>query len=359
MSLIKYGWDEEWEVKASAYFSQEKELVAGRVTREHKGLYQVWTEEGAMLSEVSGKYRFDAVERRDYPAVGDWVLLAPRTNEGKATIHKLLPRKSCFSRKEAGTVTNEQIVAANIDTVFLVMALNQDFNVRRLERYMTMSWESGANPVIILSKADLCEDLDEKILEVEGVAYGVPVHVVSVVKNEGLDQLVELYIGEGKSVALLGSSGVGKSTIINALLGEEVQEVKDIREDDAKGRHTTTHRELFVLPEGGILVDTPGMRELQLWGSDEGYGFQHSFVDIEGFGRNCRFRDCMHNDEPGCAIQLAIETGDLDQSRFESYKKLQRELAYIEKKAEGKARIVEKQRGKQHAKWIKQKKKWG
>ncbi|MBU9714357.1 ribosome small subunit-dependent GTPase A [Bacillus tamaricis] len=352
-----YGWNEEWAEKAAPYFSEEKRRIAGRVTQEHKGMYHVWTEEGTLLGEVSGKYRFEAIERGDYPAVGDWVVLEGRIQEGRGTIYHLLPRKSCFSRKAAGLTTDEQIVAANVDTIFLVMALNQDFNIRRLERYLTMAWESGSNPVIILSKADLCEDVDEKLAEVNGVSFGVPVHVVSAVENEGagITELMDLYVMRGKTVALLGSSGVGKSTLINVFMGEEVQVVQDIREDDSKGRHTTTHRELFLMPEGGVLIDTPGMRELQLWESE--VGFKNSFEDIENLSLLCRFRDCKHSSEPGCAVEQAIEDGELERSRFNSYIKLLKELAFLERKASVKAQLVEKQKGKQLTKWVRAKKK--
>lgn len=352
MNLVQYGWNTDWKTKAEAHLINGR--IAGRVTQEHKGMYRVWSEEGTLFCEVSGKYRFDAVDREDYPAVGDWVMVDARPQEGKGTIHHLLERKSCFSRKVAGEKTDEQIVAANVDTVFLVMALNKDFNLRRLERYLTMAWESGANPVIILSKADLCEDGDEKVAEVESVAFGVPVHVVSAVENRGLEELTP-YISEGQTVALLGSSGVGKSTIINAFLGEEVQLVQDIREDDAKGRHTTTHRELFLIPEGGVLVDTPGMREIQLWEGDE--GFKHLFEDVEAFAAECRFRDCQHDGEPGCAVQNAIETASLELGRFQSYVKLQKEIAFQERRANAKAMMAEKQKNKQLSKWSKRFKK--
>ncbi|SDZ68249.1 ribosome biogenesis GTPase [Evansella caseinilytica] len=347
MSIEQYGWNDEWFAKGEHYLINNR--IAGRVAQEQKGMYRVWTEAGTLNAEVSGKFRFQAAERGDFPAVGDWVILDARPQEGKGIIHQLLPRTSCFSRKVAGEVTDEQIVAANVDTIFIVMALNNDFNIRRLERYLTMAWESGANPAVVLSKSDLCDDKQDKVMQVEAVAFGVPVHTVSALQNDGLEELSG-YLSSGRTVALLGSSGVGKSTIINAFAGRELQEVQEIRESDAKGRHTTTHREMFLLPQGGILIDTPGMRELQLWESVD--GLKQSFEDVEAYALACRFRDCTHGTEPGCAVKAAIAGGMLDRERYESYLKLQKELAYLERKASAKARLAEKQRGRQLAKQV-------
>ncbi|MFD1737062.1 ribosome small subunit-dependent GTPase A [Bacillus salitolerans] len=342
MNLAKFGWNTD--LQEALEVVENKELVPGRVTLEHKRMYRVLTEQGELLAEVSGKLRFQAEDREDYPAVGDWVILSPRYQEGKATIHGVLPRFSKFSRKVAGDTTEEQIVATNVNSVFLVNALNQDFNIRRLERYLLLTWESGANPVVVLTKSDLCEDISSKIAAVESVALGVPIHITSAKDLTGLEDL-QGYLQEGQTVALLGSSGAGKSTLTNYLLGEEKLLVQDIREEDGKGRHTTTHRELVLLPSGGMIIDTPGMRELQLWEAEG--SMSHSFSDIEQIAEKCFYRDCKHENEPNCAVREAIENGQLDEKRFQSFVKLQRELAYLDRKNDKKAQLAEK------AKWKK------
>jgi ribosome biogenesis GTPase / thiamine phosphate phosphatase len=344
LNLKSLGWNQTFEEAFKAYENQL--LVPGRISVEHKGLYDVLTEHGELLGEITGKIRFNATGRHDYPAVGDWVAVSAVPQEGKAYIHGILPRKSKFSRKAAGLTTEEQIVATNVDTVFLVNALNQDFNLRRLERYLLMAWESGATPVIVLSKADLCDDVQKYMDEVETIAFGVPTFVVSAESGIGLDALSS-FIKEGETVALLGSSGVGKSTLANKLFGQEVLKTNDIREEDGKGKHTTTHRELLVLENGGILIDTPGMRELQLWEGDN--SLSQSFQDIEAFAEQCRFRDCTHNNEPGCGVQTAIETGELDKERYNSFLKLQRELAYFARKEDQKLALAERARWKKIA----------
>ncbi|MBD8067456.1 ribosome small subunit-dependent GTPase A [Bacillus sp. PS06] len=353
MNKKELGWNEAFEESYREY--QESGLTVGRVILEYKRMYRIITEAGECLGEVSGKFRFSSTERQDYPAVGDWVVISTRMEEGKATIHQLLPRFSKFSRKAAGLTTEEQIVATNINTVFLVNALNNDFNLRRIERYLLLTWESGANPVIVLTKSDLCDHIDERIAEVEAIAYGVPIHVVSVKENSGIESLMS-YFEAGKTVALLGSSGAGKSTLTNRLVGEQKQQVEEIREGDDRGRHTTTHRELIMLPSGGMIIDTPGMRELQLWDADDSIGV--SFQDIEALAEVCRFRDCHHGNEPGCAVRSAIEDGSLQKARYNNYLKLQRELAYLDRKSDKRAQQQEKEKWKKITIHSKQKKKF-
>ncbi|WP_431190674.1 ribosome small subunit-dependent GTPase A [Metabacillus flavus] len=316
----------------------------GRVALEHKRLYRILTERGELLAEVAGKMRFEAGGREDFPAVGDWVVIQPRYEEGKATIHAILPRQSKFSRKAAGVATEEQIVAANVDTLFIVMALNHDYNIRRLERYLIMAWESGANPVVVLNKADLCEEMDEKLAEVESAAIGVPIHAISALDAESAE-ILRSYCTGGRTAALVGSSGVGKSTITNQLIGNEHLKTQEAREGDDRGRHTTTYRELIALQTGGCLIDTPGMRELQLWSA--GDGFQGTFEDVESLAQSCRFTDCRHQNEPGCAILSALEEGSLQSDRYGSYQKLQKELAYLARKEDKKAQSEEKAKWKQ------------
>ncbi len=352
MDLQKLGWNQFFETEFDIY--KQAGYTVGRIALEHKRMYRVLTENEEVLAEVSGKFRYNAGDRSDYPAVGDWVVMKVRREEERATIHGILPRKSKFSRKVAGVTTEEQIVATNVDTVFIVAALNADFNVRRLERYILMAWESGANPVIVLSKADLCDNIDEKVSATEEVAFGVPIHVVSAEQKIGLDQL-GVYMEEGRTVALLGSSGVGKSTLVNVFTGKEILKTAKIREDDAKGRHTTTHRELVVLEKGGILIDTPGMRELQLWEADS--GLSQGFTDIEELAAQCKFRDCQHNGEPGCAVGKAMEEGTLDSKRYDSYLKLQKELAYIERKEDKQLALADKEKWKKITTWQKKQKK--
>ncbi|WNQ09710.1 ribosome small subunit-dependent GTPase A [Paenibacillus aurantius] len=341
MDLITLGWNEAFAKAFEPYAAKGHQ--AGRVYLEHKHLYRVYTEQGDVLAEVTGRLRHEAIGRGDFPAVGDWVALTVREGEGRATIHGILPRFSKFSRKTAGQVTEEQIVAANVDTVFLVNALNQDFNLRRIERYLLLAWESGARPVIVLSKADLCAGVEQAAAEVEAIAPGVPVHAVSSLSLEGVLELAA-YVTAGRTAALLGSSGAGKSTLINRMFGSEIMATGGIREGDDKGKHTTTHRELVVLPQGGLLIDTPGMRELQLWEGTE--GLETSFRDVEELAESCRFHDCSHRKEPGCAVQEALQDGTLDQARFDSYVKLQKELAYQLRKEDKALQLAEKDKWK-------------
>jgi ribosome biogenesis GTPase len=272
---------------------------------------------------VSGKLLHEADGGLDFPAVGDFVMI-DRTDSGSgnAVIHHVLSRASVFTRKAAGTAVSVQVIAANIDTVFLCMALNADFNLRRLERYLTVAWDSRARPVIVLTKSDLCADLTERLAEAHAASAGVPVMVCSSENGDGFDE-VNGFIEPGRTIAFVGSSGVGKSTLINRLIGEEQLATKSIRNDD-RGRHTTTHRQLILLPGGGIVIDTPGMRELALYSGD----VSRTFEDIEELTAACKFKDCSHTAEPGCMVRAAIADGRLSPRRFESYRKLQREADY-------------------------------
>jgi ribosome biogenesis GTPase / thiamine phosphate phosphatase len=315
-------------------------LRPGRVAIQHRGAYVLLTEEGEVWAGVRGRLRHAAESTADLPAVGDWVAYDHPAGAERAAVHAILPRRSAFRRKQAGFETAEQVVAANVDVLFLVTSLNQDLNVRRIERYMTLAWESGADPVVVLTKADLCPDIEPAVALVESVTFGVPVHVTSAMTGEGYDAL-RAHLEGGRTGAAVGSSGVGKSTLINRLCGEERLATRDIR-DDGRGRHTTTHRELIVLPGTGCVIDTPGMRELQLWDSAE--GLERAFEDVDVLIAECRFSDCGHDTEPGCAVRAAMADGRLDAERLESYRKLQRELRYLEIRHDARARSEERKR---------------
>jgi ribosome biogenesis GTPase / thiamine phosphate phosphatase len=311
----------------------------GRVVTEQKGAYMVMTEAGEKLCKVSGKIRFETVTREDLPAVGDWVLIS---DEG-CIIERVLPRASKFSRKKAGLEADEQIIAANIDTIFILSSLNDELNIGRIERYLLLCWESGANPVVVLTKADTCKNAADKRKEVEDKLYGVKVLTISSITKEGIQELSP-YLEMGHTVALVGSSGVGKSTLTNILVDAVVQKTKEVRNGDDKGRHTTTHRELFLLENGASIIDTPGMREIQLWQGQEGLSTQ--FSDIEELSYSCRFKDCSHDEEPGCRVKEAIRSGELDQNRFSQYQKLQREIAYIERRGNKRLESLERKKWK-------------
>jgi ribosome biogenesis GTPase len=359
MNLIELGWNSYFDDHFERY--KDVNLEPARVGCEHKDRYLVYSQSGEFIAEVSGKFRHETSSRADYPAVGDWVAVSSRPDEGRATIHGLVTRKSSFSRKAVlagsksfGGKTDEHVLAANVDVVFLVGGLDGNYNLRRIERYLTIAYDSGASPVIVLNKADLCDDIDSILEEVETVAFGVPVHAVSALKNDGAQPLRE-HIAEGSTAVFLGSSGVGKSSLINCLMRNDSILTREVRLSDGKGRHTTTRREMYFLPEGGTVIDTPGLRELQLWDDEE--GLSKAFNDIEELAAQCRFRDCSHRNEPGCAIQNALREGTLDGDRYRSYRKLQRELAFVERRKSESLQRLEKDKWKQIARKVKQIKK--
>ncbi len=343
--LAALGWTD---TLAAAFAPHASEgLVPARVALEHTHIYRVLSESGEWLARVSGRLRHHAATRVDFPAVGDWVAIEPPNDSGDARIRAVLPRFSRFSRRAAGNPTEEQIVAANIDVVFLVSGLDGDFNSRRIERYLVVAWDSGATPVIVLNKADLLDDLHAVVQDVQSVAAGVDVHAVSCRQPDSLDVL-RRYLGAGRTGALLGSSGVGKSSIVNQLVGYDMLRTRDVRVSDSRGRHASTSRQLVMLPGGGVLIDTPGMRELQLWETGDAVG--ETFADIEDRASSCRFRDCQHRTEPGCAVRTAVAAGEIPAQRLESFHKLFDEQAYQARQQDERALIEEKRRGKIGAK---------
>jgi len=349
MLLEDLGWDDAW----AAQFDLLSDLgdVPGRVVIEFNHIFRVSTEAGEFNASSSGRLRHQATSRSELPSVGDWVVVRRPQGHHRATICAVLPRRGRFSRKVAGHLTDEQVVAANVDVVFLVMALDEDFNTRRLERYLVVAGESGAAPVVLLTKPDVCPDVPARVAEAAAVAGGVPIHVLNPRQSEGLTHVTSR-LPPGRTGALLGSSGVGKSTIINRLAGAEVQRTQEVRTLDSKGRHTTTHRELIVLPDGGLLIDTPGMRELQLWDMPVAVGA--TFDDIDALAPMCHFSNCRHREEPRCAVQAAVEAGTLPADRLESYLKLQAELEQLARQKDERQIIDEKRRGKTHTRTVRE-----
>lgn len=342
MQLTELGFDPFFEATAAEY--RDKQLSPARITREDRERFGAITEHGELTLTLSGRFRHNAVRRSDFPAVGDWVMIEP-VDANAGVIHAVLPRRSSFSRQMIGIGerAEEQILAANIDTVFILMGLDGNYNLRRVERYVTLAWESGATPVIILNKADLCEDSDARVDQVQSVAVGVDVYAISALEQDGLEAL-QSYLGNGKTVALLGSSGVGKSTLVNALLGEKRMATQQVSDDSARGRHTTVHRQMLPLPNGGLLIDTPGLRGMKIWADEDAVA--KTFEDIESLAEHCKFKDCKHESEPNCAVKAAIDSGDLDSSRFESYKKQMRELQYLARREDKTLQQIERDKWK-------------
>ena len=324
MNLIEIGWNDFFAKHFEPFKAQE--LIPARIACVRRNGYLIYCEFGELNADLTGKLRYQARTAQDLPAVGDWVAMKSLGNEFQVMIFGLLPRKSSFSRKVAGNETQEQVVAANVDTVFIVNSLDQSFSPARIERYLTVANNSQAMPVIILNKADLCPNIEEVLAKMKLIALDIPVHIVSATENTGIAELRK-YLSIGKTVALVGSSGVGKSTIINCLLGEERQRVESISNSTGKGKHVTTSRELILLPTGGMLIDNPGMRELQLWADET--NLNQTFEDIKELASQCRFNDCQHKHEPGCAVRKAIQQGSLDMKRFKNYLKLQREIRFL------------------------------
>ncbi|BCW87293.1 Small ribosomal subunit biogenesis GTPase RsgA [Alphaproteobacteria bacterium SO-S41] len=329
-----YGWSDALQETFHDYAAEG--LKPARVTMQQRGRYRLATDDGDLIAGVAGRL---SNTNGDYPVAGDWVAASLRPEEDAATIHAVLPRSSAFVRKASGTGREAQVVAANADFALLTASLNADLSLRRLERYLATARESRATPLIVLTKADLCDDVAARVAEVEAIALGAAVHAVSAMSGLGLEAL-EAAVGPRRTAVLLGSSGAGKSTLVNALAGEALMATQGIIAEGARGRHTTTHRELVRLPGGALLLDTPGMRELGLWDAEEGVAA--TFTDIEELALNCRFTNCGHGSEPGCAVRAALEGGTLDAARWESYSKLQRELAHEVRKGDWVARQAQK-----------------
>ena len=339
-SVEALGWDSRWQSELERL--DDHNLIPARIAAQHRGEYVAWSANGEVRAELSGRLFHDVGIGGPMPAVGDWIALRLRAEERRGTIDAVLPRRTAISRKQALKESLEQVLAANVDVVLLLNGLDADFSMRRLERYLTTAWDSGAQPVVVLTKSDLHADPSELLLEVERVAIGVPVIAVSNVTCEGVDD-VRAHLGAGRTAVLLGSSGVGKSSLLNRLAGTELMRTAQLAADGT-GRHTTTHRELVPLPDGALVIDTPGLRELQLWDGDLGT----SFADVEELAANCRFSDCSHTHEPGCDVLAAVDDGRLELDRLRSWRKLQRELLAVAARKDRRLQKQLKQR------WIQQ-----
>lgn len=331
-ALVQFGWDATWAEHFTSLAAED--CVPGRVSVEHRGLYHYYGSQGEGVAQISGRLRHLACGRADFPAVGDWVALRTAGNTGQAVIEAVLPRTNKLSRKVPGEATQEQILAANLDVLFLVTSLNRDLNPRRIERFLAAAALPDCQTVLVLTKSDLCDSPEEVVTDLNTQLGGVSLHAVSALTGDGLEALAT-YLGHSRTAAMLGTSGVGKSTLLNRLVGREWQAVQSIREDDDRGRHTTTHRELVPLPSGGLLIDSPGIRELQLW--LEGTDVDAAFEDISRLAAECSFGDCSHTHEPRCAVQVALAHGLLDEARYHSYLKLRKELEYAETRTDPRA----------------------
>ena len=339
--LARLGWDEKW---AEAFGALDlPECIPGRVALEHNHVCRVLTAQGELLAETAGRVKHQASGRRELPAVGDWVAVRPDPRGGRALIRAVLPRRSLFSRKAAGRETDEQVVAANIDSVLLVFGLDKPVNQRSIERYLTVARRGGAEPIVVLNKVDLAEHPDEALASGRAAAGNVPVLLVSAERGTGLDQIAEL-AAPGRTIALLGPSGAGKSSLVNCLVGREVLPTGEVRSWDARGRHTSVHRQLVLREAGGLIIDTPGMREIQLWDTDTGLG--ETFEDVAALAADCRFRDCRHDREPGCAVKAAVAEGRLGGDRYESFMKLQREQEAVAERREERGLIEARRQGR-------------
>ncbi|HEY3206768.1 MAG TPA: ribosome small subunit-dependent GTPase A [Gaiellaceae bacterium] len=338
--LEELGWDADW----SSAFEQlgDDNLFPARVVAHHRGAYVVWSSDEELRARAAGRLYYTHEVGAPLPAVGDWVAIA-REDAGAATITAILPRRGAFVRKHAGRDSTDQVLAANVDVALLLGGLDDDFSLRRLERYVATAWESGAEPVVVLTKTDVCDDVAAAVLSAESVAIGVPVYPVSNVTAEGLDALAAR-LETGRTAVLLGSSGVGKSSLLNSFAGTELMATRALAADGT-GRHTTTHRELVRLPGGALVIDTPGLRELQFWEGD----LSAAFEDIEALAAECRFRDCAHVHEPGCAVQAAVDDGRLELDRLRSWRKLQRELEAIAARSDRRLHLARKKRWKEIA----------
>lgn len=333
MQLEHLGWTETFSSTLRTY--NEPNWIPARVVTAQREHLRLWTEHGILPAAISGRFRHLAGEG-EHPIAGDWVAASLDPTGERAVVNAVLPRRSRLARKRPGPSSEQQLIAANVDVVFAVSALNLDFSARRLERALALIWEGASQPVVLLTKLDACDDPEPYLEEARAVALGVPVHALSVHSGEGLEAL-RAYLAPGRTVALIGSSGVGKSTLVNWCLGEQRALTNDVRESDDKGRHTTTARELFMTPEGALLIDTPGMRELGLTEADS--GFETAFEDVESLVSSCRFADCQHRNEPGCEVQRALHSGDLEPGRYAGYQKLQRELAHEHRRRDERARV--------------------